>query len=126
MRSVGFEFRQIKSLGPTNVGNRYEGGLVGDSPELMPLDNNLFSDFSKALLDNVVATRHLPKGHASKFSIATPTAAYSAMQKTWEYHPTSERIAQDMRHQSVVSKVNPNPNNPNHNPNLNPTLDSQC
>ena len=96
MREVGFEWRQIKSLGSTNVGNRYQGGLVGDSPELMPLDNNLFSDFSKALLDNVIATRHLPKGHACKCSIATPKEAYSTMQKTWEHHPTAERIAEDI------------------------------
>ena len=80
MCEVCFECRQIKSLGATNVGNRYEAGLVGDSPELMPLDNNLFSDFSKALLDNVIATRHLPKGHPCKFSIVTPKEAYSVMQ----------------------------------------------
>ena len=61
MCEVGFEWCQIKSLGSTNVGNRYQGGLVGDSPELMSLDNNLFSDFSKTLLDNVITTRHLPQ-----------------------------------------------------------------
>ena len=86
----------MRSLGPTNKLNRYKGGLVGDSPELMPLDNNLFADFSKSLLDNVCATRHLPKGHPDKFSIATPNPAYAAMQRTWEYHPTPERIAEDI------------------------------
>lgn len=96
MENLGFKDRQIRSLGPTNACNRYKGGLPGDSPELMPLDNNLFADFSKALLANVCATCHLPNEDPNKFSIAKPKAAWEAMKATWEHAPTSERIVQDI------------------------------
>ena len=96
LESKGFKYRQMQSLGPTNQGTRYETKLVGDSPELMPLDNNLFSDFSTALINNVCATRHLPNDDPNKFSIGTPKLTLLAMRKTWETHPTPERIAEDI------------------------------
>ena len=97
MRELGFEHKQIRSLGPTNVGTRYEGGLVGGSPSFMPLDNNLFADYSRSILANVCATRHLPADHPDKFCIGTPASAWKAMVRTWEHSPTSERIVEDIQ-----------------------------
>ena len=75
MEKLGFRNRQIRSMGQTNIDNRYKGGLPGDSPSLMPLDNNLFSNFSKSLLANCCATRHLHHNDPNKFSIADPAKA---------------------------------------------------
>ena len=92
MEERGFKHRQIKSLGPTNADNRYKHRLTGDSPEYMPLDNNLFSDFAKALLANVCAIRHLESDRAENFKLAR-----LPMVRTWEHSPTSERIVEDIR-----------------------------
>lgn len=96
MEKLRFKHRQIRSIGNTNINNRYKGCLPGDSPELMPLDNNLFADFSKALLANCCATRHLPKNNVNKFSVADPKTTWSAMLRTWQHSPSSERIVEDI------------------------------
>ena len=93
MASLGFRDRQIKGLGHTNADTRYEDGLPGDTPEYMPLDSNLFADLETAVRLNVAATSHLPKGHADRFELDTPT---DAVVRTWQYAPTSERIVQDI------------------------------
>ena len=96
MAKLGFKHRQVCSMGPTNHDNRYKGKLPGDSPELMPLDNNLFADFAKAILTNVCGTLHLGNDDPNKFSISTPDAAWLAMERTWEHEPSSKRIVQDI------------------------------
>ena len=46
MASRGFgPERLLVAQSGTNDGTRYAEKLVGNSPELMPLDNNLFADF---------------------------------------------------------------------------------
>lgn len=92
----GFANRQWRSLGQTNQGTRYAGKLVGDSPEFMPLDNNLFADFTVSLTANVCVTRHLPSDHPCKFSLADPKRCFDAMRRTWEHSPSSERIVEDI------------------------------
>ena len=73
----------------------------------MPLDNNLFADFTVSLTANVCATRHLPSDHPSKFSLGTPQTTFEAMKRTWEHSPTSERIVQDiLRFSESVDEVN--------------------
>lgn len=42
------------------VAKRYVGKLVGDRPELCPLDSNLFADFETAMRQNVAHTHRLP------------------------------------------------------------------
>ena len=106
MKSHGFEHRQWRSMGATNQGTRYEKKLVGDSPEFMPLDNNLFADFTVSLTANVCVTRHLASDHACKFSIADPGKCFDAMRRTWEHSPTSDRIVEDiLRFRSSVEEV---------------------
>ena len=97
MTIAGFSNRQIRGLGHTNVGTRYEGTLPGDTPLYMPLDSNLFADLETATRWNVAATRHLDRGHPDRFDLTTPHSAWSAVSRTWEYAPTSERIVQDIQ-----------------------------
>ena len=96
MRAKGFADRQIKGLGHTNKGTRYEATLPGDTPEYMPLDSNLFSDLETSVRWNVAATRHLPRGHEDRFDLTSPKSAWSAVSRTWEYSPTPQRIVQDV------------------------------
>ena len=96
MTERGFADRQIRGLGHTNVGTRYEGTLPGDTPEYMPLDSNLFSDLECAVRWNVAGTRHLPRDDPNRFDLTTPKSAWSAIRRTWEYAPTPERIVQDI------------------------------
>ena len=93
----GFEDRQIRGLGHTNSGTRYEGTLPGDTPEYMPLDSNLFSDLETAVRWNVAGTRMLPRHHPDKFDLTTPASAWDAVRRTWEHAPTSARIVQDIQ-----------------------------
>eukprot|EP00966_Prymnesium_polylepis_P316004 7301151-Prymnesium_polylepis.1 len=57
--------RQLCIQGETNdeVAKHYVGKLVGDSPELCPLDSNLFSYFETAMKMNVAHTDILPHDH---------------------------------------------------------------
>ena len=97
MRTRGFADRQIRGLGHTNQGTRYEATLPGDTPEYMPLDSNLFSDLETSVRWNVAGTRHLPRGHPDRFDLTTPKSAWSAVSRTWEYAPTPQRIVQDIQ-----------------------------
>ena len=94
--AAGFVTRQCRGLGHTNVGTSYEGKLPGDSPEYMPLDSNLFSDLEVMVRWNVAATYELPRGHADKFDLTTPASAWSAVERSWQYAPTSARIVEDI------------------------------
>ena len=96
IESKNFKHRQISSLDFTNVGTRYEHSLPGDTPEYMPLDSNLFSDLEKMVRWNVAATNELPRGHPDKFDLTTPASCWSAVCRTWEHAPTSERIVEDI------------------------------
>ena len=92
----GFAKRQCRGLGHTNEGTRYEDKLPGDTPEYMPLDSNLFSDLEVMVRWNVAATYHLARGHPDKFDLTTPTSAWAAVSRSWEYAPTSTRIVEDI------------------------------
>ena len=80
MTSKGFRDRQIRGLGFTNEGTRYEGKLPGDTPEYMPLDSNLFSDLETAIRWNVAATRMLDNNDPRKFCLGTPTSCWDAIE----------------------------------------------
>jgi len=103
LRSLGFPpSRQMCCQGDTNKGtkaepNRYEGKLVGDSPELDPLDSNLFSDFEVSMAQHVVATCELPVDDSKRFGIGTPQQLSSTMERVWQVCPSSERIVQDIK-----------------------------
>ena len=49
------------------------------------LDFHLFEDVDHAVLQNIVNTSSLPKGHASRYDNGTPKELASAMVRTWEH-----------------------------------------
>ena len=65
------------------VAKRYVGKLVGDRPELCPLDSNLFSYYEYAMKQNVAHTDILPHDHPEKFLLGTPTHVQKTMLRTW-------------------------------------------
>ena len=98
LRLLGFADRQLRAEGDTNAGEgRYDGGLVGDSPELMPLDNNLFADLVCAIFHHVALTTNLGHDDQKKFLFSLPRTASSTVRRVWTLSPTSERIVQDIR-----------------------------
>ena len=90
--------RLICIQGDTNdkVAAHYKGRLVGDTPELCPLDTNLFSDFETAMSQNLGHTDTLPHSDPEKFLVGTPAEVQKTMLRSWEQAPTSERIVQDI------------------------------
>ena len=88
--------RQISAKGDTNSGSRYEGKLVGDSPELMPLDDRLFCYYEHSIKMHAALTRELPIGHPNRFGLGTPAEVSSTMRRVWEVAPTSEQIVHDI------------------------------
>ena len=87
--------RLLCAQGSTNLGTRYAGKLVGNSPELMPLDSNLFADLEYAIKQHCALTHDLPKDDPRKFSLGNPEQVWSAMIRSWETIP-AERIQTDI------------------------------
>ena len=74
----------------------YRNRPVGNSPELMVLDNSLNRDIHAAVLRCVAATAFLPKDDKRKFSLSLPKDIQSAYKRVVEGGaPASERIVQD-------------------------------
>ena len=87
--------RLLCAQGSTNLGTRYAGKLVGNSPELMPLDSNLFADLEYAIKQHCALTHDLEKDDPRKFKLGTPQDVWNAMYRSWQtIRP--ERIAQDI------------------------------
>lgn len=69
---------------------------VGNSPEMMPLDDSLNKDIHEAVRRHVAATIHLIDGEdPRKFSLSTPKRGDQAYLRVIQGAPTSERIIQD-------------------------------
>jgi hypothetical protein len=100
--------RQWKAVGSTNdsLPKYYKNSLMGDSPELMPLDSSLFNDLIDAVGAHVSATwekKELdPKGthwnDKKKFKMSTPDEAWATMEAVWLGSDAvrSERIIDDV------------------------------
>ena len=107
LRGIGKE-RQLCSQGSVNNECRYHFKNVGNSPELMPLDSNLFADFMFAIKQHVAMSKWLigTKHECKRFSRATPDEAWSTMERVWQVAPRSERIVQDiMRWPRALDKI---------------------
>ena len=80
---------------------RYAGRMVGNSPELNPLDNSGFRDLRCSIALNVAATWHLPKNNNLKFSLATPAEITRTFLRIWDpangVAPSSRRILEDVK-----------------------------
>lgn len=92
--------RQLCIQGDTNeaVAAHYRNKLVGDSPELCPLDSNLFSDYEFAMRQNLAYSYWLPHNAEGKFLSGTPSEIQDLMERTWAHDGavTSERIVEDI------------------------------
>ena len=98
LASLGFDKdRQISCKGGTNQDTRYAGKLVGDSPELMPLDNQLFLYYEHAMKQHIALTRDMPIGHGKRFGIANKEELTSTMERVWnDVAPRSDQIVRDI------------------------------
>ena len=95
IKSRGMEHRQWRARGPTNnlIARYYRDKLMGDSPELMPLDSTLFGDQIEWVAWLVVSTAMLPV--KEQYSMATPDEAWRTMVDAWTQVPES-RIVDDI------------------------------
>ena len=89
--------RQLCSQGTTNSDNRYKEKSVGNSPELSPLDSNLFADLDNGINQHCAISSIYEKDDKRKFSLGTPKEIQHCVIRTWEVCPTSERIVQDIK-----------------------------
>ena len=93
LRAKGFgPERMIMCQDGTNAGTRYEGKLVGNRPELMPLDSNLFADLVFAMKQHCAITADLHRDDPQKFNLGTPDKVWDCMARSWEVAPTPNRI----------------------------------
>jgi hypothetical protein len=62
----------LLSLEDLQEGTIYRNSIIGDSPELMPLDKTLNMNVHTAARRHVALTSHLPNDNPKKFSFTTP------------------------------------------------------
>ena len=79
------EDRQLRAWGSTNKGTRYHHSLVGNRPEMMPLDAHLFADLKTAVSRHVVVTA----GLASRLARPTSCPPPSVASGPWFRSPTA-------------------------------------
>ena len=106
MTEHGFADQQWRSNSATNllVVNYYMNKLMGDSPELMPLDSSLFNDLIEGVALHVVGTTTLPKGE--RYLMGLTDDAWRTMCEVWSRAPSSERIIEDIdRFKKAVEKI---------------------
>ena len=69
----------------------------GDSPELMPLDNQLFLYYEHAMKQHIALTHDMPIGHGKRFGIANKEELTSTMERVWnDVAPRSDQIVRDI------------------------------
>ena len=89
----------LKPTNEINQGTIYEGRCVGNSPELMPLDNSLNRDLQLSHTYHCAVTAHLPDNDNRKFSLSTPLRIARGIKKIWEDPigaPNSKRVIEDV------------------------------
>ena len=79
-----------------NMGQPEESTWRGNSPELMPLDSNLFADLEYAIKQHCAITHDLHKDDKRKFKLGTPGDVWHAMTRSWQMI-RPERVVQDIR-----------------------------
>ena len=99
LESKGFKDRQWRASRSTNdtiekakeLGHRnwkyYIDKLMGDTPELMPLDSSLFNDLIEATGKAVVSTKN--EEDAKRYTMADPDNAWRTMRDMWTSRASS-------------------------------------
>jgi hypothetical protein len=96
MKALGFEHRQIRNI-TANKGTRYEGKIVGDSPEMYrALDSHGFADLKAAIMAYSSCTSVLPVGDARRFNLGAPNVVFRSIERAFAVAPTSKRIVEVM------------------------------
>ena len=79
----------------------YAGRLIGNSPELNPLDCSLFADLTSAIIRHMCLTSHMDEKYAMKFTLTVTGKITSVVDRLWNPHSpcaiTPERIAIDIK-----------------------------
>ena len=81
-------------------GAKWAGRPMGNSPELMPLDNSLNQDLHEGVRFHVsVSTMYFERGETDPriFLLTTPAQVSSAYERGWEIFPFDKRIIQDIK-----------------------------
>ena len=96
MRARGFEHRQIRNI-DANKGTRYEGKIVGDSPEMCrALDSHGFADLKAAVFAYSSFTSVYAVDDPRRFKLGTPNELFRRIERAWTVAPTSKRIVEDI------------------------------
>ena len=105
LQERGSADRQWRASGPTNdnIARYYRDKLMGDSPELMPLDSSLFGDLIENVAWLVIATKNLPE--IERCSMATPDKAWATMCQAWEQVPEAQ-IGEDIGRFPMALRTN--------------------
>ena len=104
--SRGFKDRQLRAWGGVNKDTRYYHSLVGNRPEMCPLDAHLFADLKTAVNKHVVMTCGLRVDDPLRFKMGTPKELAQTLVRTWAVSPEGWRIVQDIsRIPSTVAKI---------------------
>tara|TARA_B100002003_G_C14141283_1_gene548788 strand:- start:608 stop:2329 length:1722 start_codon:yes stop_codon:yes gene_type:complete len=97
IKSIGFKDRMFRCYGDTNKAvRRYQNKLVGNSPELCPLDAHLFSDYRRSITTHCSLTSLYATDDSTRFLFGTPMQAWSSLTRVWTVVPTPVRIKQDI------------------------------
>ena len=106
IQSRGFAQRQWRANAETNavLPRHYRDRLMGDSPELMPLDSSLFSDLIEKVAWLVVSTTSL-KAEGKHYSMDTPDNAWKTMVAAWGEIPQKRVVDNIKRFESALDAI---------------------
>ena len=91
-----FSHCQIRNT-TANIGTRYEGKIVGDSPEMCrALDSHGFADLKAALAKYSSYASLYSADDPRRFNCGTPSELLRSIERTWVVAPSSKRIIEDI------------------------------
>ena len=96
MVEIGFEHRQIRNL-TANFGTRYEGKIVGDSPEMCRApDSHGFADLKAAVMAYPSLNSVYEIADSRRLKLGTPAEVNRSIERAFAVAPTSKRIFEDI------------------------------
>ena len=95
----------MRALGDVNAeSSYYKHRLVGNSPEFMPLDTNLFADLERIIITHRALTYEYQNNDPKKFCLGTKPQCASAMRRAFTMIP-DHRIIRDCERWAEAYKV---------------------
>lgn len=109
LEARGFRDRQLRAWGDVNEEfPRYHEGLVGNRPEMMPLDFHLNFDVADGIDQAIIHTSSLPMGpkgdpcRHGRYGAGSPEHLAATLRHVWSHSPSSQRIVQDISRLSTT------------------------